>query len=213
MRTTLDTLFTADERLDDIKRARIWAKLAPRLRAAPSTRRRWWIAGAALAVSAAIVVLLARASHPTTTALQLGPYGDAQLIGTSHVTIDNAGEHTHVTLLDGALNDERTAKRFVGNIAENGKRLESIVEDLLQLSRAESPDSGIALAPLDVHVRPAPWAAPLLGEQRLERRHRIDLAATRPASETRHGSDDPLGDQPMAGSPASAASTFSRGYS
>jgi two-component system phosphate regulon sensor histidine kinase PhoR len=57
------------------------------------------------------------------------------------------------TLLDGALTDERTAKRFVGNIVENAKRLQSLVDDLLELSRAESPDSAVELVEVDVaHV-------------------------------------------------------------
>jgi two-component system phosphate regulon sensor histidine kinase PhoR len=54
------------------------------------------------------------------------------------------------TLLDGAIEDERMSRRFVGNIAENSKRLHRIVEDLLALSRAESPESPIELGPIDV---------------------------------------------------------------
>ncbi len=54
------------------------------------------------------------------------------------------------TLLDGALEDERTARRFVSNIAENARRLASLVDDLLDLSRAESPDSRMELEPVDV---------------------------------------------------------------
>ncbi len=54
------------------------------------------------------------------------------------------------TLLDGALSDERTAARFVGHIGENARRLERLVEDLLELSRAESPDSGLDLGPVNV---------------------------------------------------------------
>jgi two-component system phosphate regulon sensor histidine kinase PhoR len=54
------------------------------------------------------------------------------------------------TLLDGALSDEHTAKRFVNSIAQNAKRLEELVEDLLELSRAESPESKLDLAPIDV---------------------------------------------------------------
>ncbi len=54
------------------------------------------------------------------------------------------------TLLDGAMADERMAKRFVTNIADNARRLASLVEDLLELSRAESPDSRMELGPVDV---------------------------------------------------------------
>jgi two-component system phosphate regulon sensor histidine kinase PhoR len=53
------------------------------------------------------------------------------------------------TLLDGALSDERTAQRFVGHIGENARRLERLVEDLLELSRAESPDSKMELVRVD----------------------------------------------------------------
>lgn len=57
------------------------------------------------------------------------------------------------TLLDGALGDERTAKRFAGNIVENARRLESLVNDLLELSRAESPEGVPALTEVDAgHV-------------------------------------------------------------
>jgi two-component system phosphate regulon sensor histidine kinase PhoR len=56
------------------------------------------------------------------------------------------------TLLDGALADERAAKRFVGNIAQNAERLQALVEDLLALSRAESPDSRVELETVDVVI-------------------------------------------------------------
>jgi two-component system phosphate regulon sensor histidine kinase PhoR len=54
------------------------------------------------------------------------------------------------TLLDGALGDPRMAPRFLGNILENSKRLERLVDDLLELSRAESPESAVELAEVDV---------------------------------------------------------------
>ncbi|HJL17815.1 MAG TPA: ATP-binding protein [Sandaracinaceae bacterium LLY-WYZ-13_1] len=54
------------------------------------------------------------------------------------------------TLRDGALHDERMATRFLANIADNASRLQGLVEDLLELSRAESPDSEVELAPLDL---------------------------------------------------------------
>ena len=44
----------------------------------------------------------------------------------------------------------------------------------------------LVVAPLVVQERPAARAAPLLGEQRLERRHGVDLATAGPARELRH---------------------------
>jgi two-component system phosphate regulon sensor histidine kinase PhoR len=54
------------------------------------------------------------------------------------------------TLQDGALDHPAMAKRFVGSIADNAIRLQALVEDLLALSRAESPDAGFERRPLDV---------------------------------------------------------------
>ena len=54
------------------------------------------------------------------------------------------------TLRDGALSDERMAKRFTSNIADNAKRLENLVGDLIELSKAESPDSRVDLMATDV---------------------------------------------------------------
>lgn len=54
------------------------------------------------------------------------------------------------TLTDGALGDERMAKRFLTSIAHNAERLQSLVDDLLELSRAESPDSVVSLEEVDV---------------------------------------------------------------
>jgi two-component system phosphate regulon sensor histidine kinase PhoR len=53
------------------------------------------------------------------------------------------------TLRDGALEDPRIAKRFVGNIVENSIRLSRLVDDLLELSRSESPDARVELEPID----------------------------------------------------------------
>ncbi|WP_236607455.1 HAMP domain-containing sensor histidine kinase [Sandaracinus amylolyticus] len=53
------------------------------------------------------------------------------------------------TLRDGALDEPRIAKRFVGNIVENAIRLQRIVDDLLELSRSESPDARFELEPID----------------------------------------------------------------
>jgi len=53
------------------------------------------------------------------------------------------------TLHDGVPNDDMQ-KRFLRNIDLNAQRLQSLVEDLLALSRAESPDSEMELSPVDV---------------------------------------------------------------
>jgi len=53
------------------------------------------------------------------------------------------------TLQDGVPNDEMR-ERFLRNIDLNARRLQNLVEDLLALSRAESPDSEILLGPVDV---------------------------------------------------------------
>ncbi len=54
------------------------------------------------------------------------------------------------TLSDGALDDPATARRFVSNIRANATRLMNVVEDLLALSRAESPESVFVLEAVDV---------------------------------------------------------------
>ncbi|MDQ3036306.1 MAG: ATP-binding protein [Myxococcota bacterium] len=53
------------------------------------------------------------------------------------------------TLRDGALDDPGIAKRFVGNIVENSIRLSRLVDDLLELSRSESPDVRFDLGSID----------------------------------------------------------------
>lgn len=52
------------------------------------------------------------------------------------------------TLLDGAIEDPVIARRFARNIADNAVRLQRLVEDLLELSRAESPDVDFELEPV-----------------------------------------------------------------
>jgi len=52
------------------------------------------------------------------------------------------------TLLDGAIDDPVIAKRFAQNIVDNAVRLQRIVDDLLELSRAESPDAVLVLEPV-----------------------------------------------------------------
>lgn len=53
------------------------------------------------------------------------------------------------TLRDGALDEPRIAKRFVGNIVDNAMRLSRLVDDLLELSRSESPEAILELEPID----------------------------------------------------------------
>lgn len=53
------------------------------------------------------------------------------------------------TLRDGAIEEPRIAKRFVGNIVENAIRLQRLVDDLLELSRSESPEARFELEPID----------------------------------------------------------------
>ncbi len=54
------------------------------------------------------------------------------------------------TLADGAVSDPVLAKRFLGRILEHSVRLQRLVDDLLELSRAESPDVVFTLEPVDV---------------------------------------------------------------
>jgi two-component system phosphate regulon sensor histidine kinase PhoR len=56
------------------------------------------------------------------------------------------------TLADGAIGDPVLAKRFLGRILEHAVRLQRLVDDLLELSRAESPDVAFTLGPVDVGV-------------------------------------------------------------
>lgn len=52
------------------------------------------------------------------------------------------------TLLDGAIDEPTIARRFARGIVDNAVRLQRLVDDLLELSRAESPDAEIALEPV-----------------------------------------------------------------
>jgi two-component system phosphate regulon sensor histidine kinase PhoR len=55
------------------------------------------------------------------------------------------------TLLDGAIDDPTAARRFARGIADNAVRLQQLVDDLLELSRAESPDAVLELEPVSAH--------------------------------------------------------------
>jgi two-component system phosphate regulon sensor histidine kinase PhoR len=52
------------------------------------------------------------------------------------------------TLLDGAIEQPDVRRRFAQNIVDNAVRLQRLVDDLLELSRAESPDVELELEPV-----------------------------------------------------------------
>jgi len=54
------------------------------------------------------------------------------------------------TLQSGALDDPKIAKRFVSSIVENSVRLSRLVDDLLELSRSESPNVDYELEPVSI---------------------------------------------------------------
>jgi two-component system phosphate regulon sensor histidine kinase PhoR len=54
------------------------------------------------------------------------------------------------TLEGGALRDEKVAPRFVKGILENAVRMQELVNDLVELSRAESPDAQVEHTPVDL---------------------------------------------------------------
>ena len=54
------------------------------------------------------------------------------------------------TLVDGAVNDPPAAQAFVGIIDRNAQRLQSLVEDLLDLSRIESRGFRLSFEPIDL---------------------------------------------------------------
>lgn len=56
------------------------------------------------------------------------------------------------TLRGGAYQQEETAERFLDVILRHTIRLQRIVDDLVSLSRAESPDSALELAEVDAHT-------------------------------------------------------------
>ena len=54
------------------------------------------------------------------------------------------------TLVDGAVNDPPAARSFVGIIDRNAQRLQSLVEDLLDLSRIESRGFRLSFEPIEL---------------------------------------------------------------
>lgn len=63
-----------------------------------------------------------------------------------------AGIQAYVdSLLNGAMEDEETCRRFLTRIAEQSERLNSLIQDLLQLARIESGRESFNIARLNVH--------------------------------------------------------------
>lgn len=63
-----------------------------------------------------------------------------------------AGIQAYVdSLLNGAMEDEETCRRFLMRIAEQSERLNSLIQDLLQLARIESGRESFNIARLNVH--------------------------------------------------------------
>ena len=54
------------------------------------------------------------------------------------------------TLQDGAMEDPEAARQFLGRISHNAERMSALVQDLLDLSRLESGEVQLNLAPVDV---------------------------------------------------------------
>jgi two-component system phosphate regulon sensor histidine kinase PhoR len=54
------------------------------------------------------------------------------------------------TLLEGALDEKENARKFLGTIKSNSERLNSLVEDLLTISRVELGDVKVEKAPVNI---------------------------------------------------------------
>lgn len=82
------------------------------------------------------------------------------------------------TLLDGALDDDRVRRRFVEKIAQNAARLDALTRDLTEISKLETGQ-------LQVHVAPfglAELAAEVVDAlEHVAREHGVALAARVPA--------------------------------
>lgn len=76
------------------------------------------------------------------------------------------------TLLDGAMDDRPTARRFLETMSRHGERLNLLIEDLLSLSQLESrPGAGLNFAPVDLRScleRVIERLEPLIAEKRAE---------------------------------------------
>lgn len=76
------------------------------------------------------------------------------------------------TLLDGAMDDRPTARRFLETMSRHGERLSLLIEDLLSLSQLESrPGAGLNFAPIDLRTcleRVIERLEPLIVEKRTD---------------------------------------------
>jgi len=112
---TVRAAMTVDDRLDDIKRVRIWSRLAQQLDAPARRRARWpaiafAVAAAAAAATVVIVVRTRETPHTLTVAAdatltsRLGPYTRAALVGSAELEIvGTPGASTSVRLRTGTL--------------------------------------------------------------------------------------------------------------
>jgi two-component system phosphate regulon sensor histidine kinase PhoR len=81
------------------------------------------------------------------------------------------------TLRDGALADGATAERFVGRILDQCARLQALLEDLLTLSRLESPPGAAEPQPVEL-ASLARMAAEVIAPRAAERGVTLDVAAS-----------------------------------
>jgi len=75
------------------------------------------------------------------------------------------------TLRDGAINDAEAAKPFLDIISKQAGRLDSIIDDLLVLSRIESKDSGQALQKEEVDLKSLLESATQLCGQKISQKN------------------------------------------
>jgi hypothetical protein len=104
---------TCDERVDEVTRARVWARLERRFAEVPKVRLRWRrLSLAAALVAIAIAIAVRReAAHEralvapegVTIATALGPHTEATIVGPAELEIERTGDVTSVRLERGAL--------------------------------------------------------------------------------------------------------------
>jgi hypothetical protein len=114
----LKTIFTTDARLDDVRRARIWTVLAPRVASSAARRRRWPVVACAsiAVVAAAALFVFARDDRSVehvvprggALALPLGPATRAVVEGPGRFRVEREGQVTAVALDAGTLYGEFT---------------------------------------------------------------------------------------------------------